>query len=65
MSTTAVYAKCIVAAQAGCLMFTREATQQNLEGHEFDALFTVSYSADANAQGKVIVNVVDNTNMQI
>ena len=61
---THVFARSVVAAVNDEPFFASETKQLTLDGHEFDALFTASYPPEMTAQGRLIVNIVDNSDIK-
>ena len=61
---TDVFAHAVVAAVNDQAFFASETRQLTLDGREFDALFTASYPPEMTAQGRLIVNIVDNSDIK-
>ena len=64
IGSTADFAACVVSALQDKPVFTCETRMRRLDGSEFEALFTASYAPGTVATGRVIVNIVDYTEVK-
>lgn len=64
MDSTSAFAACVVSALRGKPVFTCETQMARLDGSKFEALFTASYAPGTVETGRVIVNIVDYTEVK-
>jgi PAS domain S-box-containing protein len=63
-SSTADFADWVVSSLSGETYFSRETRQRRYDGREFDALFTASYAPGTVNEGRLVVTIVDYTDVK-